>query len=125
MEPEHSFAVAFVAAFAGLEYPTWQDLAAVAGDQHLISRSWIRGGRGDDLMSGETLLSSFGQDEVEDAMAAQPDDYLLELDSKTAEYLLVAAEVVVGRELPTPADLGREQYASLGLLIDVALKGES
>ena len=71
------------------------------------------------------LCESFGQDEVESAMAAQPDDYLLELDSKTAEYLLVAAEVVVGRRLPIPADLGREQYASLGLLIDVALKDES
>lgn len=71
------------------------------------------------------LCESFGQDEIENAMAAQPDDYLLELDSKAAEYLLVAAEVVVGRRLPTPADLGREQYASLGLLIDVALKDES
>lgn len=71
------------------------------------------------------LWESLGQDEVTEAMAAQPDDYLLELDSKTAEYLLVAAETVVGRGLPSPADLGREQYASLGLLIDVALKEKS
>lgn len=71
------------------------------------------------------LCESFGHDEIENAMAAQPDDYLLELDSKAAEYLLVAAEVVVGRRLPSPADLGREQYASLGLLIDVALKEQS
>lgn len=71
------------------------------------------------------LCESLGQQEVEDAMSAQPDDYLLELDSKTAEYLLVAAEVVVGTRLPTPADLGRDQYASLGLLIDMAMKGGS
>lgn len=73
----------------------------------------------------DALCESLGQEEVDGAMATQPDDYLLELDSKTAEYLLVAAELVVGRKLPTPADLGREQYASLGLLIDVALKGGS
>lgn len=72
-----------------------------------------------------SLCESFGEDEVTNAMAAQPDDYLLELDSKTAEYLLVAAEIVVGRQLPTPANLGREQFASLGLLIDAALKGQS
>jgi len=71
------------------------------------------------------LCESFGEDEIEAALSAQPDDYLLELDSKAAEYLLVAAEVTLGCQLPTPADLGRQQYASLGLLIDVAMKGES
>lgn len=71
------------------------------------------------------LREIFGDDEVDQALGSEPDDYLLELDSKTAEYLLVAAEVVVGSKLPTPTDLGREQFASLGLLIDVALKGMS
>jgi hypothetical protein len=70
----------------------------------------------------DALCEVYGRDEVEAALADQPDDYLRELDSKTAEYLLVAAEVVVGRQLPTPAELGRDQFASLGLLIDVALK---
>ncbi len=71
------------------------------------------------------LCEVYDPDEVEADLAAQPDDYLRELDSKTAEYLLVAAERVVGRTLPTPADLGREQFASLGVLIDAALKGEA
>lgn len=70
------------------------------------------------------LCEVFGTDEVEANLAAQPDDYLRELDSKTAEYLLVAAETVVGCQLPTPSDLGREQFASLGVLIDAALKGQ-
>jgi hypothetical protein len=71
----------------------------------------------------DALYVSLGQAEVDAALAAQPDDYLLELDSKTAEFLLVAAELLVGRELPCPADLGKAQYASLGVLIDVVLKG--
>ena len=60
--------------------------------------------------------------EIEEALADLGDDYLHELDSKTAEFLLVAAEVVVGKNLPCPADLGPEQYATLGALIDVVLK---
>ena len=70
----------------------------------------------------DALYLSFGQEEIDAAMAAQPDDYMLELDSKAAEFLLVAAEVLVGHDLPCPADLGRAQYSSLGLLIDVVLK---
>ncbi|MEW5813086.1 MAG: hypothetical protein AB1925_27005 [Actinomycetota bacterium] len=69
------------------------------------------------------LCEVFDPDEVEANLATEPDDYLRELDSKTAEYLLVAAERVVGRRLPTPADLGRDQIATLGVLIDAALKG--
>lgn len=71
----------------------------------------------------EALYEVYGQEEVDSALADPDGDYLRELESKTAEYLLVAAEVVVGRQLPTPAELGRDQYSSLGLLIDVALKG--
>lgn len=72
----------------------------------------------------EALYDVFGQEEVDRALAEPGDDYLHELESKTAEYLLVAAEVIVDRQLPTPAELGRDQWSSLGLLIDVALKGE-
>jgi hypothetical protein len=72
----------------------------------------------------DALCEVLGRDEVEESLGRETDDYLRELDSKTAEYLLVAAESVVGRRLPTPAELGREQFATLGLLIDVALKGE-
>ena len=61
-------------------------------------------------------------EEIDAELTDLGDDYLLELDSKTAEFLLVAAETVVGHRLSCPADLGQEQYASLGILIDVVLK---
>lgn len=60
--------------------------------------------------------------QVEAGLAALGDDYLFELDSKEAEWILGAVEVVIGRRLPCPADLGQEQYASVGTLIDVVLK---
>jgi hypothetical protein len=62
-------------------------------------------------------------DEVDAALAASPDDYMLELDSKTAEFLLVKIEILAGVKMPAPADLSPEQYASLGALIDVVMKG--
>lgn len=77
-------------------------------------RDWMLEALRDDLAFG---------DELDAALAAQPDDYLFELDSKTAEFLLVKIEILTGATLPSPADLGPEQFASLGSLIDVALKG--
>lgn len=61
-------------------------------------------------------------DEIEALLLRAGGDYVHELDSKAAEFLLVAAEAVAGCRLPCPADLGRTQYATLGVLIDVVLK---
>jgi hypothetical protein len=77
-------------------------------------RAWMLEALREDLALG---------DEVDAALAADPDEYMLELDSKTAEFLLAKVEILTGAKLPAPADLGPEQYASLGSLIDVALKG--
>lgn len=77
-------------------------------------RAWMLEALRDDLALG---------DEVDAALSADPDEYMLELDSKTAEFLLAKVEILTGAKLPAPADLGPEQYASLGSLIDVALKG--
>ena len=77
-------------------------------------RAWMLEALREDLALG---------DEVDAALAADPDEYMLELDSKTAEFLLAKVEILTGTKLPAPADLGPEQYASLGSLIDVALKG--
>jgi len=77
-------------------------------------REWMLEALRDDLALG---------DEVDEALAANSDEYMLELDSKTAEFLLAKIEILTGVNLPAPADLGPEQYASLGSLIDVALKG--
>lgn len=71
------------------------------------------------LLAGLTECSS--AEEVAEALATVPDDYLFELDSKTAEFVMVFVEDALGLKLPTPADLGREQFASLGALIDAIL----
>jgi len=70
------------------------------------------------------LISALGEcktpEEVADALAIL-DDYALELDSKEAEYAIVYVEGVLGVDLPAPADLGREQFATLGNLIDAIM----
>lgn len=73
----------------------------------------------DTLLAGLTECSS--ADEVAEALGAVPDDYLFELDSKTAEFVMVFVEDALGLNLPTPADLGREEFATLGALIDAIL----
>ena len=70
----------------------------------------------------DALAEIHDRAELEAAVASAGDDYLLELDSKTAEYLLVAAEVLVGHELPCPADLHATDYNSLGALVDLILR---
>lgn len=69
----------------------------------------------------EGLISALGEcktpEEVADALQLVG-DYELELDSKEAEYAIVYVEGVLGIDLPAPADLGREQFATLGNLID-------
>src|SRR5258708_6857686 len=74
----------------------------------------------DALLAGLVACSS--EEEVAEAVAAVPDDYMFELDSKTAEFVMVHVEGVLGVNLPTPADLGREQFATLGALIDAILE---
>jgi acyl carrier protein len=54
---------------------------------------------------------------VETAIAGLGGDGQLELDSKTAEFLIASIEVEFGVQLPTPADLGRAKYATLGALL--------
>jgi hypothetical protein len=73
----------------------------------------------DALLDGLAMCSS--EEEVAAAVAAVPDN-MFELDSKTAEFVLVHVEGVLGIDLPTPADLGREQFATLGALIDAILE---
>ena len=74
------------------------------------------------MVAALAVTNGLDTDEVGGSLGDLSDDYLFELDSKTAEFLLVAAEAVVGHKLSCPADLGQEQYATLGALIDVVLK---
>ena len=54
---------------------------------------------------------------VEATIATVGGDDLLELDSKTAEFIIAAIEVALGKTLPTPADLGRSNIGTLGVLL--------
>jgi hypothetical protein len=69
----------------------------------------------------EALAITHGLDVAgaEAAIAAAGGDFLLELDSKTAEFLIAAIEIRLGKTLPTPADLGRVSIATLGILLEV------
>lgn len=55
--------------------------------------------------------------EAEAQIAALGGDDLLELDSKFAEFVIAAIEVALGQTLPTPADLGKDNIRSLGVLL--------
>jgi hypothetical protein len=67
----------------------------------------------------EALAITHGLDvsDTELAIAAAGGDELLELDSKTAEFLIAAIELRLGKTLPTPADLGRAQIRTFGILL--------
>lgn len=69
----------------------------------------------------DALSVIHGSEEVDRAIAGAASDYMLELDSKTAEYLLVAVEDLVGHALPCPADLDPTDYNSLGSLLDLII----
>lgn len=67
----------------------------------------------------EAIAITYGLDtaDVETEIAAAGGDDLLELDSKLAEFVIAAIEVALGKTLPTPADLGKENIQSLGVLL--------
>ena len=54
---------------------------------------------------------------VEAAIVTVGGDELFELDSKTAEFIIAGIEVALGKTLPTPADLGRSNIGTLGVLL--------
>ncbi len=68
----------------------------------------------------EGLAECYAPDEIAAALKAYG-DYQLELDSKEAEYAIVYVETVLGVSLPAPADLDREQFATLGALVDAIM----
>ena len=67
----------------------------------------------------EALAITHGLDlsAAEAAIAAAGGDEMLELDSKTAEFLIAAIELHLGKTLPTPADLGRANIRTLVVLL--------
>jgi acyl carrier protein len=55
--------------------------------------------------------------DVEEVIDGTGGDDLLELDSKTAEWIIVHAEKEFGATLPTPVEMGREQFATVVALV--------
>ncbi|WP_440104138.1 hypothetical protein [Streptosporangium sp. H16] len=71
------------------------------------------------IIAGRAVASGDSPEDVEAAIAANGGDDHFELDSKTAEWVIVYVEQVLqlGTKLPTPSDLGRDQFATIGALI--------
>jgi hypothetical protein len=78
----------------------------------VADRSTIR----DAVVAGLAEANGVSSADVEDAIAASGGDNRLELDSKTAEWIIAHVELVLGATLPTPADLGRDEIATVGAL---------
>jgi acyl carrier protein len=57
--------------------------------------------------------------DVEAAIAAAGGDRALHLDSKQAEVIIAFVEAVFGCELPSPADLRRDQFSTLAALVEL------
>ncbi len=59
--------------------------------------------------------------EVEAAIAAAGGDSALHLDSKQAEVIIAFIEELFGCELPSPADLPKDQFSTLDALVDLVI----
>ncbi len=57
--------------------------------------------------------------EVEAAIAAAGGDGALELDSKQAEVIIAFLEELFGCELPSPADLRKDQFSTVAAIVDL------
>jgi acyl carrier protein len=58
-------------------------------------------------------------DEVEREIAAAGGDSALQLDSKQAEVIIASVEEFFGCELPSPADLRKDQFSTVDALVSL------
>lgn len=74
----------------------------------------------DVLVRGLAEFGDYSVDQVEAAITAVGGDDAFELDSKQAEWMVAHVEHALGvlTPLPKPADLQRDQFATLGALLD-------
>jgi len=73
----------------------------------------------DVLVRGLAEFEDYSVEQVAAAIAAAGGDSALELDSKQAEWVVAHAEHALGvtAPLPKPADLQRDQFATLAALL--------
>jgi acyl carrier protein len=69
----------------------------------------------------QALADAEGLDvvEVEAAIGAVGGDGALQLDSKQAEVIIAFIEEMFGCELPSPADLRKDQFSTVGALVEL------
>jgi hypothetical protein len=72
------------------------------------------------LVRGLAEFEDYTVDQVEAAITAAGSDDALELDSKKAEWMVAHLEHTLGltTPLPKPADLQRDQFATLAALFE-------
>jgi acyl carrier protein len=71
----------------------------------------------DAVIVGVAQVHGVSPADAEDVVNATGGDDLLELDSKTAEWIIAHAEKEFGATLPTPVEMGREQFATVAALV--------
>jgi hypothetical protein len=70
----------------------------------------------DAVVVGLAELYGVSPAEAEEVIDGTGGDDMLELDSKMAEWIIAHAEKEFGATLPTPVELGREQFATVAAL---------
>lgn len=72
----------------------------------------------DAIIAGLAVAENHSTEDVEKAVEHLGGDDLFEIESKTAEYVCAYVEQALGLgvKLPTPCDLGQEQYATIAAL---------
>lgn len=69
----------------------------------------------DAIVAGLAMAENVTVGEVEEAVLGLGGDHKFEIESKTAEFVCAYVEQALGLgvKLPTPCDLGREQFATI------------
>jgi hypothetical protein len=72
----------------------------------------------DAIIAGLAVAENVAPGDVEDAIGRLGSDDRFEIESKTAEFVCAYVEHALGLDvrLPTPCDLGREQFATVAAL---------
>jgi len=79
----------------------------------LTDRAAVR----DAVIAGLAEVFGVSPEHVEEEICSVGGDNYLELDSKTAEWIIAHAEKEFGSILPTPVEMGREDFSTIGALV--------
>ena len=76
------------------------------------------------IVAGLAVAENVETDDIERAIGRLGSDEMFELESKTAEFVCAYVEHVLELDvkLPTPCDLGRDQFATIAALTSAVAK---